>query len=408
MSRRIRWLGIVMVICFAVVLLQLTNVQFHDAAALRSSPSNPRNLVQKYDNVRGDILAANGQVLAESVPAPRGSTYKYMRRYPTGALFAQIVGIDDTFYGAYTGVEQEYNSYLVAHSHHPTTLSQLLSPPPPTTDDVTLTVEPYLQQAAQSALNSIASTNRDGAVVVLDPHTGAVLAMYSSPSYNPAPLADPNVPAEEVAGNGAFHSTDAEGFSGGLPMATFEPIFPGSTFKIVTTTAVYNLAPQLANFDYPVSPCTKTLPDSNKVICNDASSPLHAVACGGTIAQMLPPSCDPGYATLGMTVGPTDMVKQSELFGYNSVPPLDLPDVAASRFPSVGYFQPQNAGLAGLAYASFGQGSVQTTALQNALVAAAVADGGTIMAPHVMASIHDANGHLLPQPSAATERLVTT
>ncbi|MHB1583928.1 MAG: penicillin-binding transpeptidase domain-containing protein [Acidimicrobiales bacterium] len=424
MSRRIRWLGVVMVVCFAVVLVQLVNVQFRKAQALRNSPENPRNAVKKFDNPRGDILAANGTVLAQSVLAPKGSgPYTYMRSYPTGQLFAQIVGIDDSFYGAYTGVEQEYNSYLTAHTQSPKTLSQLLSPPPPTTDVVTLTVEPYLQQVAQNALASITSPHRDGAIVVLNPHTGAVLAMYSSPSYDPAPLASPDVAVEEKAGNGVFHSTDAEGFSGGVPMATFDPIFPGSTFKIVTTTAVYNLAPQLASFNYPVSPCTKTLPDSNKVICNDASSPQHAVACGGTIAQMLPPSCDPGYATLGMKIGPTDMVKQSELFGYNAVPPIDLPtsgpgrQVVASYFPSVADFQPQNLGLAGLAYSAFGQQNVQTTALQNALVAAAVANGGTIMTPHVMASIHDSNGHLVkayqPTPwkqpmSAATAQTVNT
>ncbi len=416
MSRRIRWLGAVMLLCFALVLLQLANVQFRKAAALRNSPNNPRNFVKKFDNLRGDILAANGQVLAESVHAPKGSSYKYMRSYPAGPLFSQIVGINDPFYGAYTGIEQEYNSYLTAHSQSPKTLSQLLSPPPPTTDDVTLTLEPYLQQVAQQALAGISSANKDGAIVVLNPHTGAVLAMYSSPSYDPAPLANPDVAAEEKAGNAVFHSTDAEGFSGGLPMATYNRIFPGSTFKIVTTTAVYNLAPQLANFNYPVRPCTTPLPNSNKVICNDASSPQHAVACGGTIAQMLPPSCDPGYATLGMTIGPTDMVKQSELFGYNSVPPIDLPSaVSASYFPSVTQFQPQNLGLAGLAYSAFGQQNVQTTALQNALVAAAVANGGTIMTPHLMASIHDSNGPLVksyqPTPwkqpmSAATAQTV--
>jgi len=397
MSRRIRWLGVVMVVCFAVVLVQLVNVQFRKAQALRTSASNPRNAVKKFDNPRGDILAANGQVLAQSILAPKGSgPYKYMRSYPTGQLFSQIVGIDDSYYGAYTGIEQEYDSYLTAHSQSAKTLSQLLSPPPPTTDVVTLTLEPYLQQVAQQALAGITSANRDGAIVVLDVHTGAVLAMYSSPSYDPAPLADPNVATEEKAGHADFDTTDAEGFSGGLPMATYNRIFPGSTFKIVTTAAVYNLAPQLANFNYPVSLCTKTLPDSNKIICNDADTPQLATPCGGPISVMLPESCDPGYATLGMTIGATDMVKESDLFGFNSVPPIDLPSaVSPSFFPSVTDFQPQNLGLAGLAYSSFGQQNVQATALQNAMVAAAVADGGTIMTPHVMASIHDASGHLV-------------
>lgn len=401
MSRRIRWLGAFMLLCFALVLVQLVNVQFRQAQALRSSPNNPRNVVKKYDNLRGDILAANGQILAESVPAPKGSgPYQYMRSYPMGSLFAQIVGFDDAFYGADAGVEYQYNSYLVAHNQKATTLSQLLAPPPPTTDDVTLTVEPYLQQVAQQALASIPASvdpsgNRDGAVVVLDVHTGAVLAMYSSPSYDPAPLASPNVATEEAAGHADFSTTDSEGFSGGLPIATFDRLFPGSTFKVVTTSAVYNLAPQLSNFTFKTAPCTGPLPDSNKQICNDAATPQAANPCGGTIPQMLPPSCDPGYAELGMALGAATLNRQAELFGYNTKPPIDLPDVVPSYFPPAADFQPQNLGLAGLAYSAFGQQNVQATALQQAMVAAAVADNGTVMTPHVMASIHNSSGQLV-------------
>lgn len=397
-----------MVVCFALILVQLVNVQYRQAPALRSSPDNPRNFGTEHDNMRGDILAANGTVLAESGLAPKGSgSYKYVRIYPsaTASLFAGIVGWDSIYYGT-GGVEEEYNSYLSAQSQQPDSVWQLFTPPPPTTDNVILTVEPYLQQTAEQALADISpsvdpSGDRDGAVVVLDIHTGAVLAMYSNPTFDPNDLASTNLKSEELAGYVDFHVPDGEGFLPGYPIATFYRIFPGSTFKVVTTSAVYNLDPSLSNFNFPVAPCTAVLPDSNKMVCNDASTPALADPCGGTIAQMLPASCDPGYAMLGIALGADNLSREADLFGYNSVPPIDLPTsglsrwVVASAFPSAADFGQDDLGLAGLAYSAFGQQDVQATALQQAMVAAGVADGGTVMTPHLLSTIDSSGGQVV-------------
>jgi peptidoglycan glycosyltransferase len=393
MGRRIQWLGVAMMLCFALVLLQLVNIQARDAPHLDASPDNPRNVATSFDNLRGNILAANGLLLAQSVPAPKGSgTYAYVRRYPQGSLFSQIVGYSSLYYGT-SGVEYEYNKELVAHPQPAKSLSQLLSPPPPVADTVTLTVEPYLQTLAQHELASVASSNKDGAIVVLNPQTGAVLAMYSSPSFTPNTLASPDVVKEKAAGHADFTVPDHEGFYAGYPIATFDPVPPGSTFKVVTTTAVYNLKPSLANFTFPVAPCT-AIPDTNKQICNDANTAARADPCGGDIAQMLPPSCDPGYAKLGLALGGQILFQQADLFGYNAVPPIDLPDVARSQFPDPTTFAVTKLGPPGLAYSAFGQQDVKATALQQAMVAAAVADDGTLMTPHVMASIHRSDGSL--------------
>jgi peptidoglycan glycosyltransferase len=391
MGRRIRWLGIVLILCFGLVLGQLVNIQFRRASALASSPDNPRNSQLHLDNNRGAILAADGTVLARSVRATAGA-YHYQREYPLGSLTAQIVGYDSLIYGT-SGIEYQYNNYL--QSHRPaeaSSLSQffsnLLNPPPRTVDNVTLTLQPYLQQTAQQALASVVGANKDGAVVAIDPATGAVEAMYSAPSFDPTPLSSP-VQATENLGRLAYVAKDAEGFSGQYPIATAVRFPPGSTSKVVTSEAAFNLDPAQAGFVAPTIDCLP-LPQSNKQLCNSTGQP-----CGGTIAQMLPPSCDPGFAELGLQLGAETLSKQGALFGYNQIPPIDLPNVVPSAYPTASDLAPDKYGAPGIAYTSIGQQNVAATALQNALIAAGIADHGTVMTPHLMSEVRDAQGKLV-------------
>ena len=177
-------------------------------------------------------------------------------------------------------------------------------------------------------------------------------------------MANPNIAAERLAGYSYFDQTDSEGFYPGVPLATASRFFPGSTFKVVTTTAVYNLAPLLANFNFPPAGSTK-LPNSNLLLTNDGGT-----VCGGSIQEMLPQSCDPGYGLLGIALGGPTLAKQAQLFGYNSKPPIDLPNdwVATPFFPSVPSISPPNQAYA--AYSAIGQFNVTASALSNVLVAA--------------------------------------
>ena len=111
MGRRIRWLGVVMVICFGLAIVQLVNIQVVKAPSLRASDANPRNEGKQYENQRGDIYASDGTLLAESVKSSSGP-YHYMREYPQGSLYSQVVGYSDEYYGT-GGIENQYNSYLV-------------------------------------------------------------------------------------------------------------------------------------------------------------------------------------------------------------------------------------------------------------------------------------------------------
>jgi peptidoglycan glycosyltransferase len=391
MSRRIRWLGVVLLICFALVVVQLVNIQFRQAGALANSPFNPRIAAKALDNQRGTIMAADGTVLARSVKTTDSSDqYHYTRVYPQGPLYAGITGYDSLFYGT-SGIEYEYNQYLETHAQPPQNFSQLLFDTPPSEpDDVTLTVDPVLQEAATQALAAIPGAHKDGSLIALDPTTGAVLAMVSSPTFDPNRLASPDVSSEQAYGTQA-QMKDLEGFSGLAPLATQERFPPGSTFKVVTSTAVYNLAPSLANYSFP-SAVSLSFSDSNKTLNNDGNTP-----CGGTMALMLPQSCDPGYGALGIKLGVPTLTTQAEDFGYSIfgsktpyIPKLDLPNVAASTFSDL----PANS-QADLAYSAIGQFNDATTPLENALVAEGIANGGVIMTPHLMQQIRDSQGNVV-------------
>jgi peptidoglycan glycosyltransferase len=386
MARRIRWLGVGMVVCFLILFLQLNNLQVLKASQYANAARNPAHQLQEYDQPRGFILSADGQTLAESVPAPKGSLWKYERKYPEryAALFAQIVGVDSLDYGTY-GVEASYNSYLVAHNRPVTTLKDLLTTSPPITDTVTLTLSTQLQADARAAL-----ADRVGSIVVLDPITGAVLAMYSNPTFDPNPLASLSGATEKAA----FAADNAPDFLDYRPFtseAYQDNAFPGSTFKIVTTAAAYDHAPQLVNTPIQYYTCIPpgTFQGQTTKLCNFGDG-----GCGGTIATMLPPSCDTGYAVLGTKIGATSMLAEAESFGFNQQPPIDLPP---SPNEISDFLQPscyQNAQVY-LAFSSIGQFCTKASPLQMAMVAAGIADDGVIMTPHVMAEIRDSDGNLV-------------
>jgi penicillin-binding protein A len=400
MGRRIRWLGVLMVAFFGLVIVQLVNIQLVKGKELAESPKNERVAVLKNLNHRGEILAADGTVLAKSEPTPAATDrtdypYDYVRQYPDGSLYSGITGYDSIFYGV-TDIEAEYNSYLESHPQSAQTLSQILfrKKLPTVTDNVTLTVEPKLQQAAQFALSTISSANKDGAIVVLNPKTGAVLAMYSSPSYDPNVLVSPSLPVDRLAYL-SYTTPDQEGFFPLRPLATGESFFPGSTMKVITSAAVYNFKPSLDDFNYPVAPCQPFSDSPDHPICNDGTTPANSHPCGGTMPVMLPASCDPGYAELGVQLGVATLRQQAELFGINAPPPIDLP--GNSQQPVGGAIEstlkdiPDNSQrLQG--DSAIGQKTVSETALQNAMVAAGIANGGGVMTPHLMSLIEDSQG----------------
>ena len=379
MSRRLSLLASFILLLFAILVAQSAYIQYFRAPALIASPLNPRNNLVSSAAPRGKILAADGTVLADSLPTSASGT-TYQREYPLGALTAGVVGYYSPALDSSWGLEEEYSSYLTAHTQPAQNFEQVLAPTT-ASDSIQTTIYPALQKIAQMAMGG-----QDGAAVVLQPQTGDVLAMYSNPTYEPAYLASPNATADLAYFN-KMSKNNANGFPPLGLVATQQTFPPGSTFKVITTAAAAAFKPGLLSKFYPKT-TYYVPPMTNSKLFNDGG-----YLCGGTVQQMLPASCDPGYAHLGVDIGATDMAKEANAFGYNSVPPIDLPYtrpiVSKAYFPNAESFKYN---IPFLAYGAIGQGNVRSTTLQQALEASAIADGGTIMTPHLLADIVGPDG----------------
>ena len=330
MAGRVRWLGVGMVVCFVLLFLQLNNIQVKNAHAYATNSSNPAVVEAKYDQPRGIIQSADGVVLAQSVRTSRGA-YKYIRQYPTGPLFAQIAGYLPIG-GLPTGVEATYGQYLAQHNRPVKTIADLLTTPVET-DTVTLTLSSKLQETARQAL-----AGRDGAIVALDPTTGAILAMYSNPTFDPNPLALNNATRVADAYRSDTTKNPVTGFAPAVSLAYQDSFQPGSTFKVVTATAAYEYTPKLVDTPMPSYVCIPvgTLGGQGVPLCNDGMT-----SCGGTISVMLPESCDPGFALLGTRVrrgghdgrGPILWLQPTATSrpAHQHLPALALPDGAPCR-----------------------------------------------------------------------------
>jgi penicillin-binding protein A len=389
MEKRIRRLGVFMMLCFVALFVQLNNIQVLKAHSLSVDPGNPRIQIADRSQSRGDIISADGVTLASSSLAQAGAD-KYKRVYNplTAALFAQIVGFDSPRYGK-TGIEDQYNSYLQTHSRPAKTLSDLLVPRS-TTDNVTLTIDSHLQLEVATALNNDIPTHPGvAAAVVIDPRSGAIKAMYSNPTYDPAGLVSTN----DVVEQSTYNSLNPKRLSSPLLSHAYQFAYaPGSTFKTVTSSAVFDRDPALAKVDYPLATCIP-LPQSNVPLCNYGhNGPTGPEKCGGVIQVTLPASCDTAFAQLGMALGAANLNGEAQGFGFNQRIPLDLPGVPLSAFPTVAALTDNSPSQA---YSAFGQQNVDATDLQMALVVAGLANQGVIMTPHLMAEIRDSQGNLV-------------
>ncbi|HZT64775.1 MAG TPA: penicillin-binding protein 2 [Acidimicrobiales bacterium] len=373
MNRQIRRLGIALLVAFGALFLQLNYVQVVEAHKLANAPGNTRTATESFSRPRGVIQTSDGVVVARSVPS--NDSYKYQRQYPTGPLFAHVTGYVSFIYGE-EGVEQVYDPYLAGKKLPIRHLSDLLTNRV-ATDDVTLTLNDKLQQAAQGALG-----NKLGSVIALNPTDGAILAMWSNPSYDPNPLASHDL----TVVHSAWTAATSNPLNPMLPRAYRRSYPPGSTFKVVTSAAVFDHNPSLANKSYPVLG-SLTLPFTHNTLNN-----FQHETCGGPLPELLKVSCDTGFGQVGLDLGGDSLSSEASSFGFNSTPPLDLPSPAKSKFPPGSFFK-QNLPL--LAYSAIGQDDVSATTLQMALVGAAIANGGTIMKPHVMSEIRDSQGNVV-------------
>ena len=403
MTRGIRHVALVLMGCFGLLFVQLNRIQVFDAESLRDHPENTRTVQRDFERPRGRIVTADGVVVARTEEAE--GSFERLRIYPEGELYAHSAGWFSFNLGA-DGVERAWNDQLSGR-----TAGLQLSGLAGVLDDreeigeVVLNLDHDIQLAAREALG-----DQRGAVVVLDPRDGAVLALWGYPSFDPNELAGFN--GGEV--NESYRALlEADGDPLRAPTHR-EVYFPGSTFKIVTAAAA--LGEGVVTLDQPVFPEVESYQPR---FTDRAISNFGGRICGGPLRDLVRQSCNAGFAQIGAElVGAEAMVRTAEAFGFNSVPPLDLPNTVASVMPTdfgIELEEPTDDVPAGvvsdvprLAQASIGQNDVAATPLQMALVAAAVANGGRVPAPRVVDRVLDARGRAVESTAEATWRTATS
>ncbi len=366
-----------MIVLFLLLFAQLNYVQVVRAGNLDHNPLNTRLALAKFSTLRGDIVSSDGVVLAHSQPS--SDDYKYLRVYPTGDLFGQITGYFSLTYGE-EGAEREFDADLTG-ANAPLELPRSLKDLTISQDrsqTVTLTLSDKLQQLAKTELG-----NRLGSVIALNPSTGAVLAMWSNPSYDPGPLSSHDLDTER----NYWQAENANAEQPLLAGSFRQRFFPGSTFKVITSSAVFDHDPALATKIYPEE-SGLVLPETNGQVLRN----FDGEVCGGALAELFKVSCNSGFAAIGLDLGAANLAGEANSFGFNATPPLDLPEPAQSYFPPAGSFSQD---LPGLAKSAIGQENVQAVPLEMALVAAGIANGGVIMTPHVLDHVSNSQGQVV-------------
>lgn len=365
MARNIRATALALFVAFAVLSLSLVYWQVVRAGDLTAdSRYNATRLAADADRIqRGRILDRNGAVLADTVSTADGR----VRRYTTVSL-AHLIGYASPQWGN-SGVEAAYNGWLRG-DRAADPIGELLDRTlhrERVGADVVLTVDSKLQAAAEAALGESA-----GAIVALDPTNGEVLAMVSHPLFDP---------------NGVKRAMPRLTGLDSAPLvnrATQGLYPPGSTFKLVTLAAA--LASNAAN-----PGTTFTLDQTLQVQLNNYvlrwQNPVNRPL---SLTDSLVYSCNTCYAELGIAVGPDRLRNTAERFGFETRLPIEL-DSAPSRLGRTVYLNDKG----GLGFTAFGQGELEATPLQMALVAATVANGGNVPTPHVARDVQDERGRVL-------------
>jgi penicillin-binding protein A len=374
MNNQVRQVGVMALVLIIALIVGTTYWQTWANAGLADRQDNAIRLVAQFQIDRGKIYAADGKtLLATNVKKKVGGQTLYFRRYPTGPLFSDVVGYSTQSHNQ-TGIERGYNDYLTgSNANLDTVFRKTVDKLKGTTvkgNDLILTIRPGVQALALRELKG-----KCGAVVALNPSTGAVLAMASSPAYNPNLIENHFAQAARSGGKcGAF-----------INRATAGRYQPGSTFKVVTATAALNsgrFTPE-SRFDDP-GYCV----EYGKQVRN-AGNPEAPEAFGNvSLFQGLQHSINSVFCNVGKTLGAGTVLSYAKRFGFYDLPPLETPEnerLASGLYNHGKLFYPSHPETqVDPGRLAFGQERLQVTPLQMAMVAATVANHGVLMRPHVV------------------------
>ncbi|MGH3938775.1 MAG: peptidoglycan D,D-transpeptidase FtsI family protein [Pseudonocardiaceae bacterium] len=370
MNTPLRRVALAVMGMIVLLLANATYIQVVKADEFRSDTRNRRVLLDEYGRQRGQLIAG-GLSLASSVET--GGPLRFTRTYLDGPLFAPITGYYSLRYGA-GGMEKAMDSVLNGSddSLFVRRLSDLITGQEPRGGSVELTVDPAVQQVAFDQLTSQKFT---GSVVAIKPDTGEILAMVSTPSYGPNGLASHDGAEQEAAWNSAISEDNGSPLTNRAVDATYPP---GSTFKLAVTAAALENGKATPDTPLTAAPALE-LENTSTSLRNFADRP-----CGGgqtaTLSEALVRSCNTAFAQLVTTVGENDLRKQAELLGIGEQDleiPLKVTPSTLGDIPDV----------AALQQSSIGQRDVALTPLQNAVIAATIANDGVRMKPQLVRNI---------------------
>ena len=371
MNRQILHLFTLVVCLFGLLVVFTSRWTVFEQEDLESNAANRRPLLEQMRIPRGDIVARDGTVLAQSNASGSGSNRIYTRTYPEDNLFAHAIGYSYIERGQ-AGLERSRNDELTGEKNEFTSLFDELLSRSREGEDVHTTLDPAAQREAIAALGG-----QTGSVVALEPSTGRVRVMVSIPDYNPNDVPDRFSELNQAEGSPVFNR------------ATQARYPPGSTMKVVTAAAA------LDSGEY--TPSSIVSGESPKTI---SGAPL--TNSGGAdfgpipLTTALTNSVNTVWAEVGEEIGSETMYEYMERFGFNTEPPLDYP---RNQMTPSGVFD-ENGDLldqddpVDVGRVAIGQERLQVTPLQMAMVAAAVGNGGTLMQPRLTDRVVDKDGRV--------------
>jgi peptidoglycan glycosyltransferase len=384
----IRLYGLVALL-FALLVAFTSRWTVFEASSLRENPLNARLVLEQQRIRRGPIVAADGTVLARSVRTGAGA---YERTYPPGEAFAAAIGFSYVASFGSTGLELFRNSELNGQSNgNVQSILDQLQGKQPAGDKVVTTLDPRAQQVANAAL-----AGHEGAVVALEPRSGAVTVMASSPSFDPNKLRTKAGTAQLERETSTTPPRKSE-----VNRATQFGYAPGSTFKVLTATAAIDSGAYT-----PASTVNgrNDVPISGVPLQNDENESFGQIP----LTQALAKSVNTVWAQVAERLGKRTMARYMARFGFDRKPRLDYP---ATEMSSSG----EHAGATLVAPTSssvdvgrmgIGQDKLVVTPLQMAEVAAAVADHGTLMVPHMTGRVVDSEGRTVETISPQVQSVV--
>lgn len=383
MNKELRRLSFVVLGMFLCLFVSTSWIQVIQSAELAEHPRNTRALYDSFQVQRGAILV-EGTAIAYSEPS--GDVYSFQRIYPEPELWSTVTGWINPVLGSATGLEAAANTELSGSSDSQffQRIEQIISGRDPQGSNVEISLDADAQRAAREALGDL-----QGAVLAMEPDTGRILAMVSTPGYDPNLLASHDTETVDII-HDDLESNPSQPLSNRAIAGNLNP--PGSTFKLVIASAAlasgeYTAASQLPN------PASWQLPGSASVIYNPSGG-----TCGTgkttTLAEAIRLSCNIPFAQLAVELGENAIREEAERFGFNAS--FDTPLTStASEYPRA------IADDAQIALTGFGQGPVIATPLQMAMVSAGIANDGVVMQPRMIDRVIAPNLSVIAQPESA-------